>query len=1435
MHSKRGLVRVLATAVIVMGTFAGCVKKRGIVIDDSTVQDQKGFQAFDPLAPQTDASGNQKAIAWKASPETNRVFKRSEFVLTTGDKPIKNSKNSVAESLTVESDVTYIKHFNIVSYETQDPYLKGTSELAEMLGEPGKTYGIAYEITPNFLVLNKIVTEDQISTTEKTYARKEQGEWIVPIGGFDITFYNQQLAKNDDDRQTNRLVNVQIAKENFMQAKFFKIDPYSFKKFERQEKFDVLARAMFENEWYFSETNVESRLEDGTTIGNLGSSDVSSDGNFSSATRIIFKIQGESLVGLNTNVDPEFKINDDNQLNYKTVVKIPIEPLDYFRETNGADILKEKLDEKKKQEDRSFVKLDYLKSETPQSVAAASVDPNTNKDDLLKKIFSQINNFKTLLDVTYGVDYFSFTLRDAGSGSIKRFAFRKIDPAKAIQPRRAFIEDNYLLGTFTTIKAKKDDFKLNLKEDQDKLILMSRHNPDKDIVYFFTDQTPKDDWHRNIGREAVNIWNQAFQRIGAKISIRMDESKDIPLGDIRYNAMNIVKRAGAGLLGYGPSLIDSESGEIVSASMNMGMDNMMDQYFRIVRDFIGRESGRYYNFKDDTQDSQTPAVLNLLAKLNTNQVYLDGETGEWALLGTPEDGIMPKGTRLDPNAFSQPEQAYLRAIGISPNGSVADAMTSLKNVRKNSYAFHNMDALVNFGAYEPGQADSSTVVVDSIIRANCKEVVELAERQKDLSVSVGTVEEIAIIEPCVKLFAQADSLTTVLHEMGHNLSMRHNFAGSIDARNFPKVKSFTLNYMSIPDNMIQSKSSSVMDYLTVEGQQIDLGGYDLANLRWIYKGEVEDKQGNIIVVDPTKPIAATIPAEKMKAYSYCTDEQKIYNVDPMCDTFDQGVTAKESVRFRIEQTYNTMSKLYRYDTRGAYQIAGSVLNQSIAMKEHYDNWRMFLRRHTGLSNGYLQKMTVPQYEKLLADIRKNNPKEVEILDNHLQIRNMIVKFLVDVAFVSNKYCLVEDTEGQEKLIELEKIRLELTGIQDFSVVSSCKSASVLKYLADSPNGGYTLKREFGYFLNGGSFDLDPNKIYEVPDFAGTANSRIYALAVLTNRISPAWQNIKEGYATTFLDEPDIRAYVEEILVDRLVNGVRVMPNDDNTKLAYAESTSALFGDADIQKVKSLPAYNNFSAEASLTATFANFVRAGLVIPGTPDDGRLMQLYVGANPNREQVVGVYPNYVLYRGNYLFVSSNDTVAGRMMKKYQELVAMRGESSVDPDALIAAKATILKAIPANLPATDQPTIMEVVKLATFVSTTVQKLSANEKNLPLVYLLQRAFAVEMEILNIVDTSLQNQKIVLDDLLTAANDPNADPKAKAQAQQILSQPLTDLYTQMAVQDPTVKVPNLANVEGRIDSVMVTHAKDFKFYKKNTDELDAQSDGLLRLLQGLAQ
>jgi hypothetical protein len=653
MFSNKIFFNSAVVLAVSAAALTGCVKQRKDRVDDSAAL----FESISQTAPLVNSQ-------WKSSADSESFIKETDYTITV-DKIFVKANNSVAEQMIVERE-SGLKYLDMVYFKSTHPLLDGKSELAYMLGEVGKTYPVLEELTPTHFIIYKVVADDELSFNEQTIALRYNGKWRVPVGGYKIEYFKKGKVKNEDNRDTNVLTYFTVPSQDFKTATHYRVDKYNFIPFKRLDKVDTLAKSFFDGEWYFTETTVDVRHDGAAPVGDLGGS----DSNFSSATRIKFKVFDDQIVGLNTNVDEDFK-DDENSLNYNTVVRIKVEHRDFNWVREGDKSLEEIEEEVKDKQARRYVKLSFNESETPQ----------TSLDGILSSLFGKVNNFKNVLDVTYGKDYFSYSIRDAQAGAIKRYSMRKIDPKEQMAPRQAFKDDNRIFGAFTTTKYKKLDYKVAQQADVEKLIIMARHNPSKDIVYYFTDRTPKDQWYRDIGRSSIDLWNQAFQKAGLKIKIRLDESKDVALGDIRYNVLNIVKRAGAGLLGFGPSLIDSETGEIVSASMNTGVDNIVEQYYRVVRNYLGRKSGRYYDFKEDESDTALPNVLNLIAKVNSRQFHMDPVSGQWLMNGK---------SNLDAAIFTNEEKHFLKYFGIAPNENIKDFVQKVSDLRVHAYKHANL-------------------------------------------------------------------------------------------------------------------------------------------------------------------------------------------------------------------------------------------------------------------------------------------------------------------------------------------------------------------------------------------------------------------------------------------------------------------------------------------------------------------------------------------------------------------------------------------------------------------------------------------------------------------------------------------------------------------------------------------------------------------------
>jgi hypothetical protein len=171
------------------------------------------------------------------------------------------------------------------------------------------------------------------------------------------------------------------------------------------------------------------------------------------------------------------------------------------------------------------------------------------------------------------------------------------------------------------------------------------------------------------------------------------------------------------------------------------------------------------------------------------------------------------------------------------------------------------------------------------------------------------------------------------HEMGHNLSLRHNFIGSYDKANWKHSAQETT----------KRRYSSVMDYMDDEHEHYDgIGPYDVQAIRAAYTGllevhptvianpavvgaSIESRPGGVKVIKTRTGAEAQIQNGKfvhlndlkkvygveswlnfgaealrnlpLKPYAFCSDEES--GQMPTCNVWDRGTTPLELVENRI--------------------------------------------------------------------------------------------------------------------------------------------------------------------------------------------------------------------------------------------------------------------------------------------------------------------------------------------------------------------------------------------------------------------------------------------------------------------------------------------------------------------------------------------------------
>ncbi|MCO5113094.1 MAG: zinc-dependent metalloprotease [Bdellovibrionaceae bacterium] len=1136
---------------------------------------------------------------------------------------------SLAGDVVIDSDLDAIRYLNKVQFNTDAPLLTKFTDVVDFLGEPNKTYKIKYKLTPNRLVVMKLVSKKEISHYEMPYADYLGDDtYAVPLGGYAINPQKKTKILNNDNDPTNqfRLVDAEMQfnedgslKTNCRTcADYITLNPDSFVKFNRIEnKKDVYPSEYFNGEWYFSESVVDSQPGMETAIGQIyGAYDL----NFRPASKIKFFRTAGTLKGYNIAIDEE--LSTENTLNLTPVISFPAMGRNYkIAETGSMAQLQEITIDDTNLESAPYIDISFENISTLRTRLESMFNPLVGFGNTATGALKQVK---------FANNSFSFTLEDVASGRLWKYSFLRADD-RGYTPRRHYKRDREQFGFFTANRTRiprpEQDYR---EEDFEKNVLIQRHNPEKDIVFYFSSLTPKDlngrcrqtgdlslkdmvdtDFninYREIGRRSVQYWDAAFQAAGAKSRVVLKEVDangdcfDAPLGDLEFHTLNLIDSIqSSNLLGVGPSLIDPYSGEVVNTTMNVHLAPFRSIISSEVRTFIKSRLGVF-----------TDSSNRLDANIVTNSTIL----GETVSAGNPYNlmgRLLPEKLKKfiasqyhfghfmkDLNVNNLPKLAALNGYGpldpvnmfeagnfnanslemkklqlvsdhiatndrlvsgdrinVGPIESYKDAFDRAQFVQKYRPEFFNR----YFSAENSALATMNNLTKD--IETRCPEVLEFVQMKKAATAqgqvpSVTSAEEYPVVRKCMARLIPEKVMATIVHELGHNLGLRHNFFASSDKKNFfTKAEVKQLYNIDVASDNDLPKSSSVMDYVPSDKDRLFYPGhYDIAAIRYGYANKVElestgaANSGTLVelnngVIDTSPGAQGSIQENaqanrwKIRDYRFCTDEHAHMNLDPMCQLHDYGTTPEESVDDIINQFYESLVLTgNRYDR----YVAASTGYMSRAMRlqslhRFYNEWRFKLADYLGSGKEYLENYTPEQYAQLLAKLENDPNFEGK---DYLKVRRKIFDFFKSVTLLENKYCVALDKElGSLKAIELEKIRTQLRHRFPKAKIASCEDAEgIVKDFIES-DGRLQYVGDVGFALNNYKFMLDGREAINEPiDVIGTFVDRVQAMFNIISRDGGVPGFLQKVFPN-MLDEPDLFLEFEGLVLNRIVNGVEL--------------------------------------------------------------------------------------------------------------------------------------------------------------------------------------------------------------------------------------------------------------------------------------------------------
>lgn len=520
--------------------------------------------------------------------------------------------------------------------------------------------------------------------------------------------------------------------------------------------------------------------------------------------------------------------------------------------------------------------------------------------------------------------------------------------------------DQNIFGFFTT-EIKKVDVD-NRMTTNSEVSYLNRWNPNrKEIVYYLSDEFNKPE-NASIKRatyKAFEKMNKGLESAGVKFRMILKDPAGKQPGDIRNSMIILVEDPSqAGLLGYGPSIANPDTGEILSAKTVM-YSGILKTSVRAVYEEIRRKSLQ-------KKAAQSPSQEN--SKLTKVKQAGDNKKGH----GTLDMSLN----------FNNPSMAAL-IEDFTKNQGVKSSTPSGKNSVNSNFTQARVQSLVKEIKNYTSRTDFNSNPIDMLMakRGSCLFTVDQMDFSKLIAQLLNVMagqelkkwQDLSATEKqkIIDVILPETWTTTLVHELGHNLGLRHNFAGSEDKENYYTEKELKDQGIAHPIT-----SSTVMEYSGSEFNALPtLGKYDIAALRFGYQGVIETSNNQKVTI-PDGQSVSKIPTTEdetvgniiRKSYKFCTDEHAGINAG--CKQFDQGSSYEEIARYLVEQ-YEEYSKLRNYRNDDYNFSLLHDARYASRIERTFNHMRLFLDVVERVSNSGLSPAD-PLWNSIpfLADLRK---------------------------------------------------------------------------------------------------------------------------------------------------------------------------------------------------------------------------------------------------------------------------------------------------------------------------------------------------------------------------------------------------------------------------------------------------------------------------------
>ncbi|MBY0517962.1 MAG: zinc-dependent metalloprotease [Bacteriovoracaceae bacterium] len=737
---------------------------------------------------------------------------------------------------------------------------------------------------------------------------------------------------------------------------------------------------------------------------------------------------------------------------------------------------------------------------------------------------ADIQSFDDLRNKAFTVNYFYSFVK------LSKLASQDYEAAK--YP----FEDQNTFGFFTTdVKKLTADNRTTIDSKQ---TFMNRWNPNrKEMTYYLSEGFYKEGMEsvRLATEQAMATINNSLASAGVDLKIKLEDGRGKSIGDARNSFIILVEDPQAsGVIGYGPAVTNPRTGEIVKAQTVMYYGTMR-KYIQDTYDELLEERAREEQVKAQSEVAANVKVEAGAPISSEESLNLQSHRNLVSRIQTSSPAATNRPVARNANRNVR-MSVDMRKEMFNPSRRIElshweDQIKNAKNLSESDLAKARMNEMSHHCFYHASMVNwhdaiASEISAEALGIDELKPWNDLSDEEKN--------KVIDVLMPNVWV-------STLVHEFGHNLGLRHNFNGSEDKANYYNATERAR--LGIKRDITYS---SIMDYAHTSLNQLSImGKYDLAALRFGYNREVELKDGSINKL----PKDVTIETLKkngqdaeLKDFMFCTDEH--VEVNPGCNRFDDGSGLKAIAQNFVDSYKKNYAKRNFRNRRASFDSYSGDVSYYFGVEFTFESLRRFFELYDRITVQYPWSVDV-NWDEEIANAPDEATREVmrsnkEFFVGLKEAAQIAADFYLEVITTPDVHCAVANKQTNR-----------LAGIIPLADIGkgadSCFSDKVKlapQYAVIGQTGKFMNSQRFEETLPG-ELNADPSQI----SVRGIWADKILAIDYLTKRVLGI--STFDDVRNNFMDYPAFAGKIQETLAGFLTDGVEL-----EAEFTLADGTTA---------------------------------------------------------------------------------------------------------------------------------------------------------------------------------------------------------------------------------------------------------------------------------------